>query len=131
MKKTLAIILTLALVICMMPANAFAGYGATELTADMVKFNQLSPILYKGNLSLPTVTVSDANADSDYTTKWELKGNSNYTIPSSNLSAGTYILTVTAKDGGKFKEGSVQKELLEADGVEVIDGKVNLEKYGI
>lgn len=30
-----------------------------------------------------------------------------------------------------FGGGSVQKELLEADGVEVIDGKVNLEKYGI
>ena len=30
-----------------------------------------------------------------------------------------------------FGGGNVQKELLEADGVEVIDGKVNLEKYGI
>ena len=30
-----------------------------------------------------------------------------------------------------FGGGSVQKELLEADGVEVVDGKVNLEKYGI
>ena len=30
-----------------------------------------------------------------------------------------------------FGGGNVQKELLEADGVEVINGKVDLKKYGI
>ena len=34
-------------------------------------------------------------------------------------------------DGFVFGGAGVQKKLLEADGIEVIDNKVNLEKYGM
>ena len=45
MKKTLAIILTLALVICMMPASAFADGPATnpvQLTDSMISLSSVT-----------------------------------------------------------------------------------------
>ena len=58
MKKTLAIILTLALVICMMPANAFAdGPVLVDLSGATVGLSWTNKT-YNGTVQKPEITVS-------------------------------------------------------------------------
>ena len=66
MKKTLAILLSLALVICMIPATAF---GTTTYSASVDK----TSALYTGSeISLPEITVKNVNSQvtQNITTKW-------------------------------------------------------------
>lgn len=66
MKKTLAILLSLALVICMIPATAFAE--PTPINADMVKLSKTTTV-YNGTNQLPDVTVTGVTGD-NYSIKW-------------------------------------------------------------
>lgn len=75
MKKTLAIILTLALVICMMPASAFAEdsnptttdtYNLANATISLSQ-NQYT---YDGTAKVPTVTVTDSSGKTVGTDKY-------------------------------------------------------------
>jgi len=60
MKKTLAILLSLALVICMIPGTAFAGetvtYTATTLTESNTTIS-VNDVVYNGTAQTPAVTV--------------------------------------------------------------------------
>lgn len=104
MKKTLAIILSLALVICMMPAAAFAdGTLVTTLTESMITLSSTSAE-YNGNNSLPTVNVSGgAIQGTDYEVSW--KDNSGV-VDGTKLNAGEYTVTVTPKDESTCLSGS-------------------------
>ena len=99
MKKTLAIILTLALVICMMPASAFAA-GSTTLTDQMITLSTTSEE-YNGSNILPKVIVSGGAVENvDYTVAWT-------NAPSgTKLNAGTYEVTVTPVSGSNLITGN-------------------------
>lgn len=101
MKKTLAIILTLALVICMMPASAFAA-GPTTLTDQMITLSTTSEE-YNGSNILPKVIVSGGAVENvDYTVAWSNASSG------TKLNAGTYEVTVTPK---------VESEIITGDAV--------------
>lgn len=98
MKKTLAIILTFALVICMMPASAFAA-GPTRLTNQMITLSTTSEE-YNGSNILPKVIVSGGAVENvDYTVAWSNASSG------TKLNAGTYEVTVTPKEESKIITG--------------------------
>lgn len=114
MKKGLALLLSLALVICMIPATAvtaFADTAPVPLTDSMVVFSTSSSVLYNGANVAPKITVTPsasqtATENRDYTVSW------NPTTSNGNLDAGTYAATVTAKEGSKVLTGSVTKNFV-------------------
>ena len=74
MKKTLAIILTLALVICMMPANAFADGPETVDVSNITVTLDKTSAEYTGNVqAAPSLKFSGVNAE-------KLKEGTHYTI---------------------------------------------------
>ena len=95
MKKTLAILLSLALVICMIPATAFAE--ATSLNGQ-VSLSETSSY-YDGSVKNPTVnvSVSGADRDTDYTVVWSKGG----VTVSEIKDAGKYTVTVSAVSGSQ------------------------------
>lgn len=104
MKKTLAILLTLALVICMMPASAFAETtGTATLTDSMVNLSATS-VLYNGQNLRPNVIVKTADGaevdSSNYTVSWTQNG-----APVSEVkTVGTYDVKVTSVSGNVFAD---------------------------
>ncbi|MGN0721505.1 MAG: Ig domain-containing protein [Anaerovoracaceae bacterium] len=91
MKKTLAILLSLALVICMIPATASVAF-AGELAESSITLNPATAT-YDGSSKKPAVTVSGATESTDYTLVWTKDGK-----PVSDIiEAGTYTVTVTGK----------------------------------
>lgn len=92
MKKTLAILLSLALVICMIPATAF---GTTTYSASVDK----TSALYTGSgISLPEITVKNGNSSvtQNITTKWVNETGTEVT--GTVTEAGIYKGTVTTSD---------------------------------
>ena len=97
MKKTLAIVLTLALVICMMPANAFAA-ADDPVASEQIDVSNVTVALdktsaeYNGSVQIaPSVKLSGQNADklvvgTHYTANWS---------ESVMKDAKTYTLTFT------------------------------------
>ena len=68
MKKTLAILLSLAMVLCMIPAAAFAT--ETSSVAAKVTLSQTETV-YNGQDQTPEVAVAvNGNAVTGYTTTW-------------------------------------------------------------
>ncbi len=108
MKKTLAILLSLALVICMIPGAAFAaevpaggeGSGEPTPTPTPVAISSVAlsdtAALY-GYSAAPTITVKAGDtalaAGTDYTVAWSPSE------PAANSNVGTYTLTVTGQGG--------------------------------
>ena len=99
MKKTLAILLALALVICMIPSAAFAA-GET-MTASLYAYTAL----YSGSpQDLPAVTNVKVGTTTlgktDYSVKWTDSSNSE--VSGTVTNAGTYTATITDTrvDGG-------------------------------
>jgi len=80
MKKTLAIILTLALVICMMPASVATAYAA-EANYDLAKAKIELPseaaysYTYDGTAKEPMVTVKDGNGNVVASEKYDVTYN--------------------------------------------------------
>ena len=99
MKKTLAILLSLALVICMIPATAF---GTTEITDSIVSLSNTT-VVYNGNNQLPIVTVAGVEA-SKYDVKWAEGAQTDEAgfvgdSLSSAVNVNTYSVLVKGKDG--------------------------------
>ena len=94
MKKTLAILLSLALVICMIPATAF---GTTTYAFDS---NYVKTFVYNGNPQAPTLEVKKTDdsgtsqpvSTTDYVLKYRTKNGDNYGEPQDTkpINAGTY-----------------------------------------
>jgi len=63
MKKILAILLSLALVICMLPASTVTAFAeTTSLTDDMITLSPASGTYTGATIATPTVTVKGATA---------------------------------------------------------------------
>lgn len=96
MKKILAILLSLALVICMLPASAVTAFADTvSLTNDMITLSPTSGTYTGATIATPTVTVKGATA-ADFEVKCG---------PIKN--AGDYTITVSAKADSTVLSGSV------------------------
>lgn len=119
MKKTLAILLSLALIVCMMPMSVFAEGEAptpTEITTNMVSLSKTTQEVYNGKAhTLPTVTVTGVDA-AKYTTAWKkvtVDSNGNETesevTGDSVTDAGTYRVTITGKTD---YTGTVKKDFV-------------------
>ena len=113
MKKGLALLLSLALVICMIPATAVTAFAdtAVPLTDSMVVFSTSSSVLYNGTNVAPTITVKPsasqtAEENKDYTISWTPA------TSGGNLAAGTYAATVTAKETSTLIKGQVTKNFV-------------------
>lgn len=101
MKKTLAILLSLALVICMLPGAAFAD-DTIDLSGATITLSNTS-VVYNGQKQVPTVTVKVGDTvleeNKDYTLSWDREPKE----------VGEYTLTVSgsgnysgSKTGLKF-----------------------------
>lgn len=79
MKKTLAILLSVLMIVCMMPGMAFAqDTPVTDLTGAEIKFSN-DNATYTGNAINPGVTVVKENktvSSSDYTVSYTKSGSS-------------------------------------------------------
>ncbi len=97
MKKILAILLSLALVICMLPASAVTAFADTvSLTDDMITLSPASGTYTGATIATPTVTVKGATA-ADFDVQCD-------TI----TKAGDYTVTVTAKTNSTVLSGSAK-----------------------
>ena len=95
MKKILAILLSLALVICMLPASAVTAFADTvSLTDDMITLSPASGTYTGATIATPTVTVKGATA-ADFEVQCDAIKN-----------AGDYTITVSAKAGSTVLSGS-------------------------
>ena len=113
MKKGLAILLSLALVICMIPATAVTAFAAnepTQLNTGMIVFDTSSTVLYDGNNHIPGISVKNGDTtinSNEYTVAWSPTVDNNAV-----LAAGTYTVTVTANSGATAISGSAQKSFV-------------------
>ncbi len=92
MKKTLAILLSLALVICMIPATASVAFAADSYTVKVT-----GTYTYNGKAQTPKITVKDGETvvdSSKYTVSYS-KGDTSVPNPTD---AGNYTVTVTEKE---------------------------------
>lgn len=101
MKKTLAILLTLALVICMIPTSVYAADATQSLNVSLT----LNSTTYDGTPKTPTVKVgsTDVTSNNGYTMKWEKDGvySADFDLTSNIVDAGTYKVTVTETSSNK------------------------------
>lgn len=89
MKKTLAVLLSLALIVCMMPMSVFADTPA-EITSDMVSLP--STAVFNGTNLKPAVKVgNDIPAEGNYTVKW-VKGEN---LTPEQIDAAEALSTIT------------------------------------
>lgn len=99
MKKILAILLSLALVICMLPASAVTAWAGgpaspVTLTDDMITLSPASGTYTGATIATPTVTVKGATA-ADFEVQCD-----------SIKDAGDYTIKVSAKTGSTVLSGS-------------------------
>lgn len=105
MKKILAILLSLALVICMLPASAVTAFAADDpatptspvaLTSDMITLSPANGTYTGATIATPTVTVKGATA-ADFDVQCDTITN-----------AGDYTVTVTPKPNSTVLSGSAK-----------------------
>lgn len=96
MKKTLAILLSLALVICMIPATAMTAYAADDTLNVSVSLNSTT---YDNTSKIVTVRVGgiDVTNDSQYVKSWK-KGETVFDMNEGIKEAGKYTVTVNYGD---------------------------------
>ena len=114
MKKTLAILLSLALVVCMIPATALVAFGASASGTvkiggqDYTVTVRETQFTYNSSAQDPGVTVSGL---SGYTYSYENEAGKNVT---SLTDAGTYYIYIT-KDGALTKVDNCSIVINKAD----------------
>lgn len=111
MKKTLAILLSLALVICMIPGTAFADVVKTSI-ADATVTVATGTCTYNGSEQTPAVTVTMPAVEGQ-TEAVTLVKDTDYTVAySDNKNAGTATVTVTGignYEGTKTETFTIEK----------------------
>ena len=115
MKKTLAILLSVLMIVCMMPGMAFAqDTPVTDLTGAEIKFSN-DNATYTGNAINPGVTVVKENktvSSSDYTVSYTKSGSSETIAAETLKDAGEYTAKVTLNSDGVVTNGDAPlKEL--------------------
>ena len=125
MKKTLAILLTLALVICMMPASAFAAVNlAGGESVESIQIATIAPQTYTGSEIRPVLSVTATIKAENGTSRQDVLDATQYTADwSNNINAGTATVTVTEKLSGK----SVGKDFT-INKLDIGDSKVTIEE---
>lgn len=126
MKKTLAIILTLALMLCMIPGTAFAE-TPTPRTTVMVQLSA-EKATYNGQDQKPTVTsvTQDGNpVTSGYTVVWTKKDSSSTTLYEIK-DAGTYTATVTIGSGDSALTGDAEFTINPLDLSTLTNSQINV-----
>ena len=109
MKKVIAVLLTLTLVISLIPGTAFGSQTGdtqqekTPLTEAMVKLAGETSALYSGKAAnFPDIQIEGFVKDTDYTVTWS-------PISSNPVNAGIYTAAVEAKPEGRLSGGPVIK----------------------
>lgn len=106
MKKILAILLSLALVICMLPASAVTAWaaGTTDAPESLSDCTvSISDATFTSGGITPSVTVTSKDGKTTYTQ------DTDYTVtynPTEVKNAGTYTATIKSKDTGKTLTGT-------------------------
>ena len=133
MKKTLAILLSLALVVCMIPATASVAFGATKVTVDSKECDvQIgnNDVYYNDDTQEPDVVLSyvDENVTkvverSRYKVTYEKGG-----VTTTPEDAGTYDICITPTGGEKVDVGDFIIKPLTKNQLEVkaVAGKILL-----
>lgn len=97
MKKILAIMLSIMLILCMMPNMAFAEDGSSEGAKDLSTATvTIGPLTYTGSALQPSVTVKIDGQVAD-STKYDVTYAKNNTAVGEIKYAGTYTVTISAK----------------------------------
>ena len=119
MKKILAVLLSMAMVVCMMPTAVFAAGETPASKIDLENATitlSATAAVYNGKVQTPTITVKDAagkeaKLDTDYTIKW-VKGDlakkddfTSATEASELKDAGTYSVLISAKTDSAVLQG--------------------------
>lgn len=133
MKKTLAILLSLALVVCMIPATASVAFGATKVTVDSKECDvqiRNNDVYYNDDTQEPDVVLSyvDENVTkvverSRYEVTYEKGG-----VTTTPEDAGTYDICITPTGGEKVDVGDFIIKRLTKNQLEVkaVAGKILL-----
>lgn len=107
MKKTLAILLSLALVICMIPATAFAAPTVVEAeyTVQSISIDSIADQTYTGSAITPAIAVKATikKNNSEETKTIDLTSEDYSVAYSDHTNAGTVTVTVTGKKGTSFE----------------------------
>ena len=129
MKKTLAIILTLALVICMMPASAFADGPVLVDLSDATVGLSWTNKTYNGTVQKPEITVSKGGQKIDsenYTV--EIKKGETVAEPKE---AGNYTVTLQAIEGkSTLNNVSAPNAKFTIDALQLSDTSVQINSNG-
>ena len=120
MKKTLAILLALALVLCMMPSSTFAAEPNYDLSAATVTVAS-GGLVYCNQEIKPAVTVVDGNGNTVPADKYDV------TYESTN--AGTAKATVTGK--GSAPSGGAATEYYNTKAADFTISKLDLSVNGV
>ena len=107
MKKTLAILLSLALVICMIPATAFAAPTVVEAeyTVQSISIDSIADQTYTGSAITPAIAVKATikKNNSEETKTIDLTSEDYSVAYSDHTNASTVTVTVTGKKGTSFE----------------------------
>ena len=127
MKKTLAIILTFALVICMMPASAFAAVNlGTNESIENLQIAAIAPQDYTGTEIKPELSVTATIKGANGTSRQEILDATQYDANySNNINAGTASVTVEEKISGKGIKCNAQFTINKID---MSNSKVTIEE---
>ena len=102
MKKTLAIILTLALVICMMPASAFAAMVTNTISGSNGQYTATyeNELTYNAKPQAPPITLSGEQAPQNPT--YIYKTSNNGQVEGAPTEAGEYKIFIDEQAIGEF-----------------------------
>lgn len=129
MKKTLAILLALCMVLCMMPSAAFANPAGNTVT-PVVSINSTSALYTGASISLKNL-ISVKEGENDVTGSCEIQWTYEGASVSEALNAGVYTATVK-KDDTIIDTKSFEVKRISASNVEVkYDGYFTSEKTSL
>lgn len=137
MKKTLAIILSLALVICMMPAAAFAETTTSETTNAIqdswVSVDTATSYTYNGQAHTPKVTVTKPAAEgTEGGTATVLIEGTDYTVSyQDNVKAGTGTATVKVSGKGTYSGDVTKKFTINPASMDVLTITIDKQVSGL
>jgi len=136
MKKTLAILLTLALVLCMVPGTAFATTLAEGETVSSVAVADIAAQTYTGSAITPepvvtaVITVPAATAGAQPTTKTVtlVKGTDYDVSYNNNINKGTATATVTFKAETPFAGRDAIAKNFEIGALDLSSASIKIEE---
>ena len=135
MKKTLAILLSLALVICMIPATAFAVPTNVEsgYTVQSISIDPIADQTYTGSGIEPAVTVKAIikNTETPDTKTITLTSEDYTAVYENNINFGTLAkVTVSGKTGTGFEHVAEATQTFKINALNLASASVKVVEYG-